>query len=107
MEECEAIEIDNDSLSFIIDENESCTAEKTLVMVVLFFILVIIQKKIKIPKNVWDWYKFEDCKNNPEKFGVLRVSGYYIVPEGPGSGQGWLEWLLSPVDEKDILLKKY
>lgn len=108
MEECEAIEIDNDSLSFRIDENESCTAEKDVGYGGIIFYFGYNPEENQNPqKNVWDWYKFEDCKNNPEKFGVLRVSGYYIVPEGPGSGQGWLEWLLSPVDEKDILLKKY
>jgi hypothetical protein len=56
--------------------------------------------------NVWGWDKFADCANG-EDFGVLGVGGYFMVPGGPGFGQGSSEWLLDPIDAKEIALKNY
>jgi hypothetical protein len=56
--------------------------------------------------HVWGWDKFADCTNAGD-FGVLGVSGYFMVPGGAGFGQGSTEWLLDPVDSKEIALKNY
>lgn len=53
-----------------------------------------------------EWYKFEPCVSNAHE-GVNRISGYFLAPDGAGFGQGWSEWLLSSVPEKDVLLKNY
>ncbi|KRW58510.1 hypothetical protein [Pseudomonas sp. TTU2014-080ASC] len=56
--------------------------------------------------HVWGWDKFGDCANG-EDSGVNGVGGYFMVPEGAGFGQGNLEWMLDPVDAKEIALKNY
>jgi hypothetical protein len=56
--------------------------------------------------NVWGWDKFGVCKNGNDD-GVLGVSGYFMVPAGPGFGQGNSEWLLEPIAAKDVALKDY
>jgi len=56
--------------------------------------------------NPWGWSKFEPCETGAGE-GVSRVAGYYIVPGGSGFGMGWVEWMLTPVSEKDVLLKNY
>jgi hypothetical protein len=56
--------------------------------------------------NVWGWDKFADCANGQDS-GVLRAGGYFMVPAGAGFGQGNLEWMLDPVDAKEIALKNY
>lgn len=56
--------------------------------------------------NVWGWDKFGTCKNGTSD-GISGVSGYFIIPSGPGFGQGNGEWLLEPIAAKDIALKEY
>ncbi|MDH0729693.1 hypothetical protein N5F23_06020 [Pseudomonas sichuanensis] len=55
---------------------------------------------------VWGNDKFAACRND-EHGGLFAVSGYFMVPSGPGFGQGNLEWLLTPVDGTQIALKDY
>lgn len=56
--------------------------------------------------HVWGWDKFGECANG-EQSGVNSVGGYFMVPGGAGFGQGNLEWVLDPVDAKEIALKNY
>lgn len=56
--------------------------------------------------TVWGWDKFAPCTSGSGE-GVSVVSGYFLVPESSGYAMGWVEWMLSPISEKDVLLKKY
>ena len=56
--------------------------------------------------NVWGWDKMKECAGR-KHMGVLRVAGHYLVPEASGFAQGWTEWMLEPISDKDIVLKKY
>ncbi|MGH8477296.1 MAG: hypothetical protein ACRER2_16290 [Methylococcales bacterium] len=57
-------------------------------------------------KVMWDWEKFEQCKGGDED-GVNRISGHFLVPTSAGFGQGWTEWLLTPLSAKDVQLRNY
>jgi hypothetical protein len=57
-------------------------------------------------ESLWGWEKFEECKDNNQT-GVYRISGHFLVPKASGFGQGWTEWLLTPIPDKDIQLKNY
>lgn len=56
--------------------------------------------------NNWGWEKFEQCKRIDSE-GVLRVSGHFLVPDASGFGQGWTEWILNRIPEKEIKIRNY
>lgn len=59
----------------------------------------------KFDKETWSWDKNAICKNDTT--GMNIMSGYFLIPENSGWGQGWTEWFLTSIDKKDIKLKDY
>jgi hypothetical protein len=56
--------------------------------------------------NNWGWEKFEQCQKSDSE-GVLRVSGHFLVPDASGFGQGWTEWMLTRIPDKEIKIRSY
>lgn len=101
---CPIINDDENSLSakFSTEDAESCDGDKNTFSEGVAFYFDDPESK----KNSWNWEKFEQCKNGNEE-GVNRVKGHFLVPTESGFGQGWTEWLLTPISAKDIQLKNY
>jgi len=57
-------------------------------------------------KEHWGWYGHEGCINS-DSMGVYKMSGYFLVPKLAGYGQGWTEWMLTSIPEREIKLKSY
>lgn len=57
-------------------------------------------------KTQWSWNKNTQCEKI-DSFGTFNISGYFLVPDNYAFEQGWIEWLLKSVDQRDVKLKDY
>ena len=105
---CSAIRHEGNSLEFSdFPKDEDCPADDQRMMYggTQFHFRDVDESDTK-GQEAWLWDKFAHCKSGAAD-GVMRTSGYFLTPESAGFGQGWLVWMLSPVPERDVLLKDY
>jgi hypothetical protein len=102
--QCPRLEAEESHLTarFSTDDAEFCDGEKNKFSEgVVFYFDDPDSRKVS-----WGWEKFEQCRNGDEE-GVSRISGHFLVPTSSGFGQGWTEWMLTPISAKDIQLRNY